>query len=118
VYALADKYDVQSLRTLASQKFAAVLDSKKPDDIIAAIEMVDNLSLGDEFWPIVIDKIESNLSDLVEHEGLLTLLLDMPYLVKTLLKRGAPLSIPSDVAPGMYPAVGYQIIGSGGRRLG
>lgn len=114
VYAVADKYDIPSLRALAAQKLANVADPAGDlDDFIAAICNVDEFTSPEDstLWDIVIPKIGENLDWLADNEKFFALVKDMPALNKKLLKRGAAKYRPP--APGWSGAQGDEDLDEG-----
>ncbi|KAK5693757.1 hypothetical protein LTR17_025068 [Elasticomyces elasticus] len=87
VYAMADKYDIPTLCSLAIDRLDRLLEPERDsvEAFIAAIRAIDEYTSGNELWDIVIPKIVANMHWLVQKDEFSKVLVDMPVLTKNLL---------------------------------
>ncbi|TKA73843.1 hypothetical protein B0A55_07618 [Friedmanniomyces simplex] len=122
VYALADKYDVPALRSLAVAQLTRLLDPKREnlEGFLAAIRAIDECTADNTLWEIVIPRIVGNMAWLVEEEGFFALVQEMPGLNRKLLVGSAEGfgggRAKAVVQPQAEEQDGYY--SAGGRRLG
>ena len=89
VYALADKYELLQLQTLAAQRFKAVCDPKTDlTDFINATTLIEDCSNPNDatLWEVVIPVIKKNIAYLLQNEESKALILGMKELNVMLLR--------------------------------
>lgn len=107
MYAIADKYDVPSLRKNAASQLNAFCNPDwVMDDFIAAVRAIDDLTNPEDatLWDVVLPKVQKNLGLLLEKELFKELVFDKPdftfrflgFLAKT---SGKNSSTPPSPAP-------------------
>ncbi|KAK4893938.1 hypothetical protein LTR27_007744 [Elasticomyces elasticus] len=87
IYAIADKYDVPGLRDLAAAKLTRILVPVQYSVKLfcAALIAIDEYTADNTLWDIVVPKILTNISWLVNCEEFFELVQEMPVLNKVLL---------------------------------
>ncbi|KAK5682738.1 hypothetical protein LTS10_005868 [Elasticomyces elasticus] len=87
VYAMADKYDIPTLCSLAIDGLDRLLEPERDNGkaFIAAIRAIDEHTSGNQLWDIVVPKIVANMDWLVQEDEFSKVLVDMPVLTKNLL---------------------------------
>jgi len=91
VYAIADKYDVPHLRTLAKLRIQKTFNGQTSlqdhADLIDTVRAVDEcsphrFSLGGEdgLWAVMLPVMKSNIVSLLQDEAFKEMLLELPYL--------------------------------------
>lgn len=114
VYAIADKYDIPTLRSQAAARFSKVLSPEADlEDFINAIKTVDESVPGGDrtLWEVIIKIIRDHMEFLLAKEEFIVLIGELPLLMADLLRLTATSAKQADVAD----EVGYS---GGGRRLG
>ncbi|KAK3636862.1 hypothetical protein LTR56_013973 [Elasticomyces elasticus] len=93
VYAIADKYDVPSLRHQATTQLAGALRLERKQthlkELIATIRAIDEHTADSTLWKIVIPEIIRDLGWLSQDNDFSVLLQEMPALTKALLTSTA-----------------------------
>ncbi|KAK5693756.1 hypothetical protein LTR17_025067 [Elasticomyces elasticus] len=88
IYAIADKYDVPSLRTEAMSRLSLALLERKPNhlkDLILTIRAIDEHTADNTLWRIAIPGIVADLVWLAHDNEFSVLLQELPSLTKALL---------------------------------
>lgn len=97
VYAIADKYDVPHLRTLAKLRLQKAFNTqtalKDHADLIETVRAVDecsphrfSLEGDDGLWAIMLPIMKSNMAVLLQDEAFKELLLELPHLIFACLR--------------------------------
>lgn len=68
VYAAADMYDIEPLRTQAAKRLKDTIDPNDADAFIETIHAIDENTADQVLWDIVIPVIKSNMGHLLQHE--------------------------------------------------
>ncbi|KAK3624222.1 hypothetical protein LTR56_021158 [Elasticomyces elasticus] len=93
VYAIADKYDVPSLRAQATAQLPYMLRLERKQhqikDLVTTIRAIDEHTADNTLWKIVIPEIVSELGWLAQDNEFSVLLQEMPALTKALLTSTA-----------------------------
>ncbi|KAK3684701.1 hypothetical protein LTR37_020031 [Vermiconidia calcicola] len=135
VYAIADKYEVPQLQTMAAGKLKKVCDPHKDiEDFVSTIYLIDQNTNPEDrtLWNIVLPVIKNNIHYLLESEQFQTLIFEMKDLnlsLLSLLNRSSGSAPPTVLTGGVTSAEededydgASQIIHYGrhgpGRRLG
>lgn len=107
VYAIADKYDVPHLRTLAKLRLQKTFNTqtalKHHADLIETVRAVDecsphrfSLEGENELWAVVLPVMKSNMAVLLQDEAFKALLLELPDLNFRLLAMLDPSAATSE----------------------
>lgn len=110
MYAIADKYDVPQLRTLAKLRLQKTFSMHTPlkdhADLIDTIRAVHEctphslgLEGGDELWAVMLPVMKSNIAVLLQDEAFKELLLELPDLNFRLLAMLDTAAAPAATAP-------------------
>ncbi|KAK4893935.1 hypothetical protein LTR27_007741 [Elasticomyces elasticus] len=87
VYAMADKYDIPTLCSLAIDRLQRLFEPERGhvEAVISAIQAIDKYTSGNQLWNIFIPKVVANMDWLVQEDEFSKVLVDMPVLTKNLL---------------------------------
>lgn len=86
VYAIADKYDVPPLRSLATQRLdEACKPVQDTDDFVAVLRVVDACTAESTIWDILLPKVKANITHLLKDEGFKELVMELPALTLPML---------------------------------
>ncbi|CAK1365323.1 hypothetical protein CB0940_08910 [Cercospora beticola] len=80
VYAAADMYDIEPLRTQAAKRMKDTIDPNDIDTLIETIRAVDENTADQVLWDIVIPVIKSNMGRLLQNEQFREMLHEMKEL--------------------------------------
>ena len=86
VYALADKYDLQDLRTLVVERLNHICEpTDNVDEFIAVLRVTDACTAEKRLWNILLPKVRANITLLLEDETFQELVMEVPSLTIPLL---------------------------------
>jgi hypothetical protein len=86
LYAIADKYDVASLRELIVAQLKVLCDpAKRPYEFVTAMRVTNVCTADNTLWDVLLPKAKSNIGLLLANETFRELVVDMPTLALCLL---------------------------------
>lgn len=100
VYAIADKYMVPKLRSIALKNLTDTCDpAKDADDFIDALKVVDECTADDSIWNILLPRAKTHMQALLAKEYFMDTIMEQKTLVSLLLSHAVSSTKATEKAP-------------------